>query len=729
MSGVRVWNDDEQRYVVIADGQQVYSPPSVRPRKPLTCHQPRTGSGGDARTGSGNLVASASPANSAPPHINPTSPGQHSPVSIENHEQSEMTGRLLGQVVLPPENSKEWKLAPSTIYGCPLCYIINNPGTYAGTCCSQVSDHQFKPIDFSPEILPKHKLTITSRDISSKHTYSICASMGHVYLRKVDSATFDPSIYTPVNDKVLTLTTEELSFGKLFIHHGKFYNHSADILVGLKTKDVLIGLTKEHYKLEQFGLHGDLYRGLRNNYLQILDGYLVPEEVKLDNTYGHRMVKMIVEAIDFNVYSGIKLERLMIKSAFGKVYQAQLPIDKLIFKYQVLSSSYESNVWELERQNSEFINRNLDQRPNLPYPYTYQMYRCGQLPNVEKLTQPSCPIGNDSIGVFVQEYVNSRGALNDFIEEFTVESLDLLIEALAVVAETHQGDTVKHHFMHLDAHTGNFLISDCGPKDRICDLNNNRVTNFGPFQYKFDTHGHRVYMIDFGLSHFLDGRSEDPYNPDLPSDIRLDSTLYPAFDFITLYRGGMSEVVESALSDRVTDDEEPSQNRVVSDEHFNHIIRATQIGAAMIADHLKMQAIKRVEFDEDDLTNLPKQPIGMVDVLNPNEVSKLIYDTPAENLQVTLIRLVEMYIRELDGASREVLSASISVVSILTGLHYQNIEDGILYMDRNIYIEELEPLSDSALELLSITEPVPDVTGVPLYLWYLRAAGVPIAID
>lgn len=721
MSAVRVWNDAEQRYVVISEGRSVYSPPSIRTRRSLSCF------GGSGR-------ACAEPGQDEPA-TTITSPAGPASSTSEIHPDPEMTGRLLGEVVLPPEDPANWSLAPSTIYGCPLCRIVNEHD--ASGCCHELRDHRLQPLNFSPELLPKHGLTISTREISRRRTFSICASMGHVYLRAVDPASFNPASYRPIEDTTLTLTTEDLSFGHLFIHQGKFYNRDATVVAGLKAEEVLIGLTKEHHKLVQFGLHGDLYHSLRNQYLQVLDEYLVPEDIKLDDPYGHRMVKMLVRAIDFNTYSGVKLERLKIKSAFGKVYRAQLPIDQLIFKYQVLSDQFESEVWETERRNSEFINRNLDRVPNLPYPYTYQMYRCGRLPDVEHLTQPSCPVGQDSIGVFVQEYVNSRGALDNFLEEFPNDGLNLLIEALAVLAEAHQGDTVQHHFMHLDAHTGNFLVSECGPKDRVCSLANNRTTNLGGFEYTFDTHGHRVFLIDFGLSHFLEDATSESYNSDLPDDLTLDSTLYPAYDFITLFRAGMSGLVVSALQSH-HHHHRRRQAQVVSDESFDHLITAMQIGVAMMAPHLKRlarqlvsTAMEEVKERKNPLAHLPTyshEDVDKVNVLNASEVVKLISDTWDTYLPELLIPLVEKFMRAAREAPPNELRSAVEVVNFLTGMAYQDIGKSKPYLDRNIYAQQLSPLPAGALERLAIEEPSPDLTGIPLYLWYLRAGGVPIAI-
>lgn len=619
-----------------------------------------------------------------------------------------MTGRLLGEVYLPPENKSDWDLAQSTIYGCPLCYLINSQQSHDH---SQLLNNFGHPINFEFKHHTKHGLSIQLSDVPSG-TYTISASMGHIYFRPLEN--FKPSKYKIVEADKITLLKEDQPAYELYVHQGKFYNSYADIVVGVEAEQVLIGLTKEHHKLVQLGLHADQYEQMRNEFIKILDEYLIPYSIKLDTEYGQRAIKMIVKNLDFNLPHSARLRRIKVRSAFGKIYLSELPIDRVIFKYQKLNLRHQRRVWNSEMRSNQMINHNLDTQPNLPYPYTFQIYRCGEM-NIDELTEPTCPDG-DTVGVFIQEYIDYSGSLNYYIARYPNQSLDYLFEAMAVLAEAHQGDTVQYHFMHLDAHMGNFLVSECRQDDRICSISNSRTVDFGGFKYKFDRHGVRIYLIDFGFSHFLDGEPKRPLNSDLPSDVQLTDDLYPAYDFITLYRSAMYGAVSSIINDDV-------------DEEYQRLIMAMKIGAAMIGYQIRELASRRVLYEEDDLRDISYKPLDKVPILNVEEVARFIYDLTDDELQPTLIKLVDKYMKTvIRGLSGRKVSLASQVLNILVGI-YQQKDENFTYVDRNIYIEELEPLSAESLRLLGITEPVPNLTGIPLYLWYMKSAGVLGASD
>lgn len=611
---------------------------------------------------------------------------------------------------MPPKDPVDWNIVPSTIYGCPLCYRVNSPTS--DDRCYQV-DSQLVSIKFPFEQLPRHGLTITNDDVSPERTVAIGVSMGHIYIRGLDPTTFDPTNYTPIESSSLTLTTEDLPVGYLYFHHGKFYSSDIRVMGRTGTNNVLIGLTRVHYLLERARSDHDQYRAMRNSFLLTLGTYLAPSEIKLDSRYGQQTVKMIIEALNFDALGDLSLERLDVRSTYGKIYLVQLPVDRLVFKYHAFESQFDRDVWQLERRNSEFINRNLDRQPNLPYPYTYHTHCCGPV-NIEHLTRPTCPSG-DETGLIVQQFIDNCGLMKEYA------NLDLFIEAMAVLAEAHQGDTVQYHFMHLDAHTGNFLVSECSPENRTCSLANNRTVNLGGLKYTFDTHGYRLFLIDFGLSHFLDDAVSTSYNNDISGEVMLRSELQPAYDFITLYRSGMHSLIESLVRSQV------QGQRIFSNEIINHLTTAIQIGTAMIASQLKALASRRVHYRVATLTDCQPQSMEELSIYDLEAVVVLIHHCQLADLQVTLIQLVERLMGEVDvGVDPDHIDRLLEVAWLLTGRVQHPVGDWY-YSDRSLLMGQLEPLTESSRRRLSIDGPVPPLTGIPLYLWYLRVAGIPIA--
>ena len=106
----------------------------------------------------------------------------------------------------------------------------------------------------------------------------------------------------------------------------------------------------------------------------------------------------------------------------------------------------------------------------------------------------------------------------------------------------------------------------------------------------------------------------------------------------------------------------------------------------------------------------------------------LIDSTNQRQLQEVLIQLVEKVMDEvIAGIDPEDATPFLEVIEFLTGRVSQTIGDRP-YLDRSITIEQLEPLNEDSLRLLSVNEVVPELTGIPLYLWYLNSAGVPVSL-
>ena len=370
------------------------------------------------------------------------------------------------------------------------------------------------------------------------------------------------------------------------------------------------------------------------------------------------------------------MEKLDVRGTYGTIYVVQQPTSPRVYKYHRFETQWDRDVWRRERQNCQFINRNLEHRPDLPYPYTHQTTT------------------DTNTGVIVQQYIQSNGPMSEYAD------LDVFIEAVATLAEAHQGDTVRHHFMHLDAHDGNFLVASSTGQ---------RVVDLGGFKYTFGTHGFQLYLIDFGLSHFVDDAPAPAYNTDLDGVIM--SSLRPAYDFITLYRTSMHRIIENVIGTYVYD------GRQLDEPMYRRLTVAVQIGTAMIARHIKSLADRCVK----------SSVVGPVDDLG--QVVNLIYATDDEQLQSVLVQLVDRLfadVRELktsdDATTLKRAKSLASVAELLTGTLYWS--DGQPHLDRHITVDQLDVLNDECRRRLSIRPPPPSLTGLALYLWYLSETGV-----
>lgn len=212
------------------------------------------------------------------------------------------------------------------------------------------------------------------------------------------------------------------------------------------------------------------------------------------------------------------------------------------------------------------------------------------------------------------------------------------------------------------------------------------------------------HMIDFGFSHFLDNRPRRNINPDMVPDLTLGRELFPAYDFITLYRGIMSLILSLLLLDKCCS------------QLLDRVIKVMQIGSAMISKQIKALAIEQFKFNGVRPRRVDI-PLDEVPILNDVEVSRYIYYTNDFELQEVIVKLVERFVHTAYRASEKELQRGYYVGNLLTGMYITD----TLFDSRKIYITQLTPLTPYVRNLLSITEPVPDLTGIPLFLWYLNA--------
>ena len=623
-----------------------------------------------------------------------------------------MEARLLGPVDLPPKNPNDWSLEDRTIYGCPLCYLINHPESRTGSTLSKFvvdddGEAQVVSSQHDNRILPYHGTTIYTADMPNRSMVSIGVSMGHAYLTEVDEQAFEEQ--NIVADKI-TILDEDLPLGNLFFYHGAYYNVYANIVVDVEVEQTLVGLAKEHHKLANARVDDDVYSIARDEYITLLDKYLVPNGVKLDAPYPHRITTMIVSELQL-IDSPIPLEHLDSDGAYGVIYRGTVGNEKLIFKYVRKMTASEELMWKMEKENSVMINDNLDQYPNLPYPYTYQSHCCKSIP-FWSLDTPLCKQVPPDAGyrspaaVSIIQYIGSVSNIDKYIAGRIEESPNVIIEALAVLAEAHQGNTVKHHFMHLDAHGGNFLVSRCSAEDRICSLKHDRVVNFGSIEYKFDTYGCRIYLIDFGLSHFI-GSSNDGSSNDGSSKYPMElfgrpkntigNELLPAIDFIVFFRNVVGLAVGKLFSKLWNDGMTESYEKLV--KVYTVLL---MVGSSLFTTHVR----------------------GMIDNVRGkrNDVIQRLTSSSDDEFPIKLVDEIRTLMEWLVKHNGDY--DTLDNLMFITGMYR-----------RIIYQEQLEPISRRVLDYIGdyinvpISDAPSDLSGIPLFLYYSHAAGIDIKIN
>ena len=647
-----------------------------------------------------------------------------------------MTGRLFGPTTLPPNDPAEWDLKPRLIYGCTLCHRLQEPKKAKRQRLYELRGGEIANVDYRFNFMDYHGPSFDVTTVKETDPISLCVSMGHIYYRKVDLSTVNLARYKTFKADKITIVNEDLPYKALILHEGQFYNLSAAVLLDVVAEKTLINLAKAHHKMVNAKQDAQTYQSLRFDFIKLLDEYLAPPSIKLDTQYGLNAVKFLIRHIDFQNNRGLLMDRIPIKSAMGKVYRTKITNDDIVLKYQLLDDDGAVYIWDLERQNGELINRNLDHQASLPYPYTYHAFRCAEMADLENLQSPSCPLnGQNKVGVFVQAYVDSVGSIHKYTTANASSSgLPMYIESMATLAEAHQGSTVEHHFMHLDAHGGNFLVSTCDENVRICGQSHKRVSDFGGYTFQFGTLGHRVYLIDFGFSHFLENKRDWVINSDL-DNTPLGSELLPAYDFITLQRGTLASLLTNFA--KWYNAAEPS----VKDEHANlrlSMTRVLQLSSMMVAEQiialLKQRLARGHELhplDTHDAVGIAEDPEQqMYSDLDLETVSQNLLDVyqkreSLEDAQLFLFDYADTLMTYLLDVPHHLIKRTDydELTTLLCGMYdykYQN--DKVL--DRRLYQRQLNQLPVSVVEKLQMNDSAvalsKKLSGIPLYLWYVN---------
>ena len=612
-----------------------------------------------------------------------------------------MNGRVLGDITLPPASSTEWSLKPNTIYGCPLCHLINN-----GLRSSELwtLDGDIKPINGEIHPLNYHGTSVSIEDIK-QHTrgpVSICVSMGHLYLKP---GNLSPG-RQPLRAMKITILDKDLPEGNLIYFREQFYNFNAKVAYNTEADQRLDTITSLNRNLKNARDLTD-YTEIRLSLIEKLEEYLLPRGISLDTEYALTILDKLVSEIPANT-SRINLNLAKVQGGFGTVYIGRFVNDDLVYKYLDISDREKMDLFLLEQKNNHYIRKNMKSRANLPYPYMLNSYTCGQIDAIKSLSHPTCPQdAPQRYGVIVMSYIDNIGTVFQCIKQY---GIPLYVESLATLAEAHQGDTVQHHFMHMDAQSRNLLVSKCA---RICSSHHWRMCNFGGMEYNFGTHGYHVYLTDFGYSHFL----EEVRNHNkgyAPNTVVLDSTLYPAYDLISFTKTTLPVLVISLLKKPIT--------------HIRRKgIMLLKLTACVLAEQIVEMTYRNDVLD----TSLHNQT-----EVNPFNLESLIvhlssyHRQPIETVQQELIRLVDSFCNKLRHDTMELDSKEVyDVLKLFSGIVIPYRGEGRQYIekfnDKTYYQQYIPRLSPQILTQLGISKEPPEmITGIPLYLWYMNASGI-----
>ena len=596
-----------------------------------------------------------------------------------------MTGRLFGHIELPPESPEHWNLSGG-YYGCPLCYTLRRGD-------SRLYNSRNIPIDFKIHVQPRHSPSLDvewlTKLSSSTTQLTICTSMGHIYAYQIELSDFNGYQPHAVNylPPTLSILESDLPPEELVYSDGILYNRGAT-LVDVAGVSMLVGLGAINHKLEQALSEPELYKTERERFVYNLDSFITNSQTTNDSEYGYYATKLIVNNSQL-VNADIPINKLSGEQAYGIMYHGQLNNEKLIYKY--VRPGPLADMFLLEQRNTEWINANLDNRPDLPYPYTYLSSWCGEF-DINEQRYPTCPPAGEHayIGVFVQEYISGFASLTDAITSATPsEKLQMYIEAVATLAEAHQGDTVKYHFMHLDAHGGNFILSRC--HDKTCALKP-RVADLGGIKYSFNGYGYKVYMIDFGQSHFLD---DEPVNsPTYEYDGVLGDAIVPVIDLLSLAKDVLPGMAGSMLNARGREW-----------ERFKKLLCIT----SCLLSKNTTAAFNMFNSVQD---------VGEIDYSNTKSIADRIssyHSLPDDVRQVKMLELVEHVFEAMERGSVDDVDDK---VRLLIGMYVDN-DSG--YKLSKVIHGDIDRLS---CDVMGIGQPPDDVHGLALYLYYLNEAGL-----
>ena len=604
-----------------------------------------------------------------------------------------MTGQVFGTIRLPPESASQWSLADGEVYGCPLCH--RGSLKLMGYDDNMMDELELVNIG-QVTVLPRHGTTVRRADLPKvvkTSPWSICVSMGHIYLQQIDPTSFTIAL-TELDTEVVSILVDDVPFGVVFYHRDRFCCR-ADVdverLLVPKAADELVGYNYEHFKLDKSRIDDDLYSTVRDRFIGLITTRLLPRRIKLDTALTQQLAAGLVRSVECNG-ENVSLTLFWLQGRRSHVYTCSVGYEKLIYKYVKLDLQNDTSRvdrWNIEQANNELINRNLERLPTLPYPYTYKQFRLA------------------NTGVSVSQQIEFVQTLRTFTKQYQEQSLHAIIEAMAVLAEAHQGDTVRYHFIHLDAHGENFLVATFGENVRVCSQSRPRTTRFHhQVAYKFDQHGYRLYLIDFEFSYFAHASKWWIEHPDLSFDLT-DASQTDAPDFIMLYR----QVVYSKVMSLVRSMAEHRLNSW-DEQLVKDYIVVVMVGSAMIRSQIL--AVVR-------------------DVVNGRITVPISQSTSPYSVQEFAQRLLSYQTQTFD------LELVNEIVMYIGWMVYHNTDYNALNLlfgafassdYREIHQRHLEPLSREALDYLGnyvrrfIADPPADLRGIPLFLYYIHAAGI-----
>ena len=642
-----------------------------------------------------------------------------------------MTGRLLGEVSLPPEDASCWSLAAGTIYGCPLCHLLNNR---TSTAKLYILQDDLRVVNATVYPSRHHSSVIAADDIdmTTSRPVAVCTTLGHVYLKEVGTIPWGrrPTVLTATT---LAVSSFDLPEGHLYYFRGRFYNLDAPISDASHRQTS--ELERQHSELEQLRSEHLAYHTQRRVYLTTLVGYLLPTGVNLDTSYGLLTFGQLFKPLVVN-NPDIQLRPFSLQRIQGQVrpqnpnrsiiYYATLRRWKLFYKYLDLNTANSMRRYSLVRANAQRVNDNLEHHPNLPYPYLIESARCRLITDVNQLTAPTCSpaaVGRE-YAMLVTNYLDHIGTVGQLIARFEVP---LYVETVATLAEAHQGSTVKHHFMHLDAHGHNFLVH----RSEKESSRRYRFTDLGGLKYKFGSFNFRVYLIDFAYSHFIDdGNRRTDHKGYVPADVLLADTVYPAYDLISLNKTVVPKLVVSSL--RTAWGYHDTSELIAYDDYterrWYNCVKLLKISACVLSDHITTMCARARLLDES------KRQQSSVDVMDLESLVAYVgqhYQQPRARVQNVLLDLIDALTEELTNLDRvemahdnlyELVRVFAGSVSAYRGADHRYYAE---LVDKTYYQQFITPLDPTILERLGITgSPPKQLTGLALYLWYLQASGV-----
>ena len=634
-------------------------------------------------------------------------------------------GRLFGAVELPPVDPRLWDSNPNYVYGCTLCYQLKHGPEPLLTLPNDVGvdDVVLTPVEFKYVLQSNHGPTLYTKQLSDQPV-SICVSMGHIYWRELADIINDHEYRALPKVESITILDHDLPYGALVYADGVFYNRSAAVLTTTSlqtsppTSVALVGLNAMNQRLRQWLDHPLYYQHERQRFIHDLDDIITTKLITNDTSFGLRATRLIVENSQlFNTC--LPLQPTTTTGSYGVMFQGRINAEKLIYKY--LDGRASPSVVNNELAIVRVINDNLQHRPDLPYPYTYSYGLCGAF-DYRLLTSPTCPPmyphGADVVAL-VQEYLDHVGTLKDVINKFDPNTaLNLLVEAIATLAEAHQGNTVQHHFMHLDAHGGNFLVSTCD-NTKTCRHRNTRTTDLGGLTYKFGLHGYKVYLIDFGFSYVIGSGAQSSLNGDVAWTV---DRLMPALDLVTLLRSTLPKLARRVLH------EHSRRQRTTSASTWKRCKKLITLTAVTLVEHTM-----RLTREARLRNRLSVDPIDEINCLDADSVAQFLSSLDDVNVArravlTLLARLYDVVYDVIDDVTDNIIDDVIDdveyVLEMLCGIYYYEDAEkpNVERVARTIEQRDVPKLPDAIKRELGINQVEPvNLRGLARFLWYYNA--------